>query len=76
MNLSKPKLHKTLAVKSIVIQEKLMLRLTFNSGLALSVDAVAREKSICYNAAHVRFNWTKFGQYLKGANQYGKMHLN
>ena len=27
-------------------------------------DAVAREKSIGNNFAHVCFNWTKFGQYL------------
>ena len=34
--LSNLKLHKTLAVENIFIQEKSMLRLTFNPGLALT----------------------------------------
>ena len=35
-SLSNLKLHKTLAVENIFIQEKSMLRLTFNPGLALT----------------------------------------
>ena len=35
----------------------------FEGPIKVSFDAVAREKSIGYNSAHVFFNWTKFGQY-------------
>ena len=32
--------------------------------LKVSFEAVAREKSVCCNSAHVFLHWTKFGQYI------------
>ena len=36
--------------------------------IKVSFEAVAREKSVCCNSAHVCLHWTKFGQYILRAS--------
>ena len=45
-SLSNLKLHKTLAAENIFIQEKSMLRLTFNPGLALTGFRTTRRRTL------------------------------